>query len=215
MLIILSERNKLKKITYSLNFGFIGSNKSADDFGKRIFLEYLKKISIKSKLTETFNIKDEAPELLIIFKEIPIKIRIFSAENFDYFIYNLEKIQKIDVIILIFNIFDTNSIKSLTKDSFEEFKDYFSFRNGISVLAGINLEADNNPEKNRISNAQLIEKAKELDVIYGYEITVGKEENFEFFDRILDDFIFKFQYSSPELFDLAKIYGKELMEKSQ
>jgi len=204
----------LKKITFSLNFGLIGSNKYADDFGKKIVMESLKKITIKSKLPKNSEITKQGPELLIIFKEIPIRIRIFLAENFNDFIYNNQEIINFDVIILIFNIFDSNSINSLKKDSFEEFKDYFSFKNGITVLAGVNFEADNVDEKIRINSAQIIEKAKELDVIYGYEITADKEENFEFFSLILSDFIFKFQYSSPELFDLAKLYGKELIEKS-
>lgn len=204
----------MKKITFSLNFGLIGSNKYADDFGKKIVMESLKKITIKSKLPKNSEITKQGPELLIIFKEIPIRIRIFLAENFNDFIYNNQEIINFDVIILIFNIFDSNSINSLKKDSFEEFKDYFSFKNGITVLAGVNFEADNVDEKIRINSAQIIEKAKELDVIYGYEITADKEENFEFFSLILSDFIFKFQYSSPELFDLAKLYGKELIEKS-
>jgi len=204
----------LKKITFSLNFGLIGSNKYADDFGKKIVMESLKKITIKSKLPKNSEITKQGPELLIIFKEIPIRIRIFLAENFNDFIYNNQEIINFDVIILIFNIFDSNSINSLKKDSFEEFKDYFSFKNGITVLAGVNFEADNVDEKIRINSAQIIEKAKELDVIYGYEITADKEENFEFFSLILSDFIFKFQYSSPELFDLAKLYGEELIEKS-
>jgi len=204
----------LRKITYTLNFGLIGTNKSADDFGNKIFLKYLKKFIVKNQPSENFNLIEGTPELLIIFKEIPIKIRIYTAENFNDIIYNQDKIKNLDVIIILLDIFDSSSINSLEKGSFEEFKDYFSFRNGISVLAGINLEPDKSPEKIRISSAQLIEKAKDLDVIYGYELTAEKEENSEFFNRILGDFIFKFQYSSPELFDLAKLYGKELMEKS-
>ena len=178
-------------------------------------MESLKKITIKSKLTKNTEITKEGPELLIIFKEIPIRIRIFLAEHFNDFIYNNQEIINFDVIILIFNLFDSNSINSLNKDSFEEFKDFFSFKNGITVLAGVNFEGDNNNQKIRINSTQLIEKAKELDVIYGYEITAEMEENFEFFSLILSHFVFKFQYSSPELFDLAKLYGKELIEKSQ
>ncbi len=205
----------MKKITYTLNFGLIGSNNSAKEFRKKIFLEYLKELAIKSNLSENINNQEDVTEFLIIFKEIPIKIKIFIAENFNEIIYNYEKIKIIDVVILILKISDRNSISSFNKDSFKEFKDYFSFRNGISILTGINLEGDIISESSRISRSLLIEKAKELDVIYGYEITADKEENSAFFDRILGDFIFKFQYSSPELFDLAKLYGKELMEKSQ
>ncbi|MFX1337567.1 MAG: hypothetical protein ACFFDK_03055 [Promethearchaeota archaeon] len=204
----------MKKIAFSLNVGLIGSNKYANVFGKKVFIESLKKITIKSKLPNDSKITKVGPELLIIFKEIPIKLRVFFAENFNDFIYDYEKIKNFDVIILLINMRDSSSLNSLDKDSFEEFKDYFSFKNGISILAGMNFTEDSNTEKIRINRDQLIEKAKELDVIYGYEITADKEENFKFFNRILSDFIFKFQYSSPELFDLAKLYGKELIEKS-
>jgi hypothetical protein len=204
----------LKKITYTLNFGLIGSNSSAIDFGKKIFFEYLKRIAIKSNLTENYNINEGILEFLIIFREIPIKIRIFLADSFNDIIYNYERIRTIDILILLLNIFDLNSINSLTRDSFEEFKNYFSFRNGVSVLAGINMEGENSSENSRISRSQLTEKAKELDVLYGYELSINEKENSEFFNHILSDFIFKFQYSSPELFDLAKLYGKELMGKS-
>lgn len=204
----------MKKITYSLNFGIIGSKKSAIDFGKKIFLEYFKKITVKGELPEDFNINEGDPALLIIFKEIPIRIRIFTAESFNDIINNYERIRNIDVLILLLNIFELDSINSLKRESFEEFKDYFSFRNGVSILTGINMEGDNSSEDTRISRSQLTEKAKELDVLYGYELTMNEKENSEFFAHILSDFIFRFQYSSPELFDLAKLYGNELMEKS-
>jgi hypothetical protein len=198
-----------------LNFGLIGSNKSADDFKKNVVLGYLKNYTINGKQPENSYLEEGASEFLIIFKEIPIKVRIFTGENFNNFIYNHDKIKNLDVIILILDIFDLSSSELLEKDSFEEFKDYFAFRNGISVLVGFNSEADNNLDKTYITTDQIIEKAKKLNVIYGYEITAGKEENLEFFDRIFEDFIFKFQYSSPELFDLANLYGKELKEESQ
>ncbi len=203
----------MKKITYSLNFGLIGSNKSANDFGKKIFLEYFKKIIVKGELPENFYLNEGNPAFLIIFKEIPIRIRIFTAKSFNEIIFNYDRIRSIDVLIILIDIFELNSINSLDRETFEEFKDYFSFRNGISILTGINVGGEVSSEATRISRSQLTEKAKELDVLYGYELSINEKENSEFFNHILSDFIFRFQYSSPELFDLAKLYGKEL-EKS-
>jgi len=205
----------LKKITYSINFAFIGSNTSSNELEKEIFIEYLKKIAIENNVKEINNIHESPLEFLIIFREIPIKIRVFLYKSFENFKFNNEKITNIDVIVFIFNIFDSNSMNSFNNESFEELKKNLTIKNRISVLAGIDLEKNNYAERDRISRNQMIEKSKELDVLYTYEIKNDNEDISQFFEKILDDFILKFYYSSPELFDLAKLYGKELLEKSQ
>lgn len=205
----------MKKITYSINFAFIGSNTSSNELEKEIFIEYLKKIAIENNVKEINNIHESPLEFLIIFREIPIKIRVFLYKSFENFKFNNEKITNIDVIVFIFNIFDSNSMNSFNNESFEELKKNLTIKNRISVLAGIDLEKNNYAERDRISRNQMIEKSKELDVLYTYEIKNDNEDISQFFEKILDDFILKFYYSSPELFDLAKLYGKELLEKSQ
>ena len=205
----------MKKITYTINFAFISSNTSSNELEKEIFIEYLKKMAIENNVREKNNIKESPLEFLIIFREIPIKIRLFLYKSFENIKFNNEKITNIDVIVFIFNILDFNSLQSFNLESFEEFKKNISFTSRISVLAGIDLEKNNYAESDRISRNQMIEKSKELDVLYTYEIRKNEEDISQFFEKILDDFVLKFYYSSPELFDLAKLYGKELLEKSQ
>ena len=205
----------MKKITYTINFAFIGSNTSSNELEKEIFIEYLKKMAIENNVREKNNINESPLEFLIIFREIPIKIRLFLYKSFENIKFNNEKITNIDVIVFIFNILDFNSLQSFNLESFEEFKKNISFTSRISVLAGIDLEKNNYAESDRISRNQMIEKSKELDVLYTYEIRKNEEDISQFFEKILDDFVLKFYYSSPELFDLAKLYGKELLEKSQ
>ena len=205
----------MKKITYTINFAFISSNTSSNELEKEIFIEYLKKMAIENNVREKNNINESPLEFLIIFREIPIKIRLFLYKSFENIKFNNEKITNIDVIVFIFNILDFNSLQSFNLESFEEFKKNISFTSRISVLAGIDLEKNNYAESDRISRNQMIEKSKELDVLYTYEIRKNEEDISQFFEKILDDFVLKFYYSSPELFDLAKLYGKELLEKSQ
>ena len=205
----------MKKITYTINFAFISSNTSSNELGKEIFIEYLKKMAIENNVREKNNINESPLEFLIIFREIPIKIRLFLYKSFENIKFINEKITNIDVIVFIFNILDFNSLQSFNLESFEEFKKNISFTSRISVLAGIDLEKNNYAKSDRISRNQMIEKSKELDVLYTYEIRKNEEDISQFFEKILDDFVLKFYYSSPELFDLAKLYGKELLEKSQ
>ena len=205
----------MKKIIYTINFAFIGSNTTSNELENEIFIEYLKKIAIENNIKDKNNINESPLEFLIIFREIPIKIRLFLYKSLEHIRFNNEKITNIDVVVFIFNIFDLNSISSFNNESLEVLKKDLSITSRISVLAGIDLENNNNVDKNRISRNEMIEKSKDLDVLYTYEIKKDDRDISQFFEKILDDFVLKFYYSSPELFDLAKLYGKELLEKSQ
>ena len=204
----------MKKITYTVNFVFISSNESSNDLEKEIFIKYLKNAAIESNMEEISNSNEDPLEFLIIYKEIPIKIRVYSSNSYNNIRNQYTKIPIIDVLVIIFNILNLDLINSLNIQFFEEFKNAFSFTNGISVLAGVNLEEDTSNEKIHISRGNVIKKAKELEILYAYEITNNEEDVSQFFEKILNDFILKFHYSSPELFELAKLYGKELLERS-
>ncbi|TFG15996.1 MAG: hypothetical protein EU535_00110 [Promethearchaeota archaeon] len=204
----------MRKITYTVNFAFISSNESSNDLEKEIFIKYLKKIAIESNLGEISNSNEDPLEFLIIFKEIPIRIRVYSSNSFNNIRDQYAKIPNIDVVVIVFNILNLDLINSLNTQFFEELISEFSFTNGISVLAGVNLEDDTSNEKVHISRESIIKKAKEFEVLYTYEIRKNEEDISQLFEKILNDFILKFHYSSPELFELAKLYGKELLERS-
>jgi hypothetical protein len=199
----------LKKISYTLNLGLVGSYKSGEDSGKGIFIDFLKDKAVEYNL-------DDYHEFLIIFNQIPIRMKIFPVEDFNELILNYDKIKKLDIIVLTLNMHEFNSINEYEKQSFEEFEKYYKFR-GSSILVGIDVEKiyRSTSKNSRISYFNLIKKAKELNILYCFEIQNKNRDLSELYNKVLDDFIFKFQFSSPELFNQAKSYGKELSIKKK
>ncbi|MFX1411047.1 MAG: hypothetical protein ACFFA6_11895 [Promethearchaeota archaeon] len=195
----------MKKISYSLRIGLIGNNNS----GKEFLLNYLEDIAIEKYLS------DEKFEVLLIHKKIPFKIKVFSAENFRNVILEQSvKFSKLDILVMVLNLNDLNSIKEYKKEIFEEFRHFFLFQ-GLSIIIGmdvIQMIEGSSSNSLRISRFNLIKKAKELNLLYCFEIYNKERDISNVYNKILDDFIFKFQYSTPELFEQAKIYGKELIK---
>jgi len=206
----------LKKISYSLHLGIVGSKNSENGSGREIFLDYLKNKTIDDKISRTNENDKNLFNYFIVYKQIPIKIKVFLAESLNEFIFNHEKIKKLDVLILALNLYDLNSITEFTKESFDQFKDIFSFW-GLSFLVGIDVnQIFRKPileHSTRINNIDLINKAKQLDLLYCYEINVKDKDLIDFYNNIFNNFLVKFQISSPELFDQAKSYGKDLIKQ--
>ncbi len=196
----------MRKITYSLRIGLIGSLNS----GKEIFINFLK----KRENNNSFLIKNhkdfaEYIEFFIIFKGIPIKIKLSSAIDLSQALHNFKGIENFDVLIFTINMHDYNSIKEFNKENIEEFyrNSYF---HGISILTGV--ETDFSPIYQKYE-LELVNKAKELKTLYCFKVKKEIQDLLEVFNKILEDFIFKIQYSNPEIFEQAKIYGEELLKK--
>lgn len=193
----------MKKVSYSLRIGIIGNLEHI----KEIFLDNLNKIAINSNFSDGFY------ECLIIFKQIPIMIKLFITENLEAIIKNFENIQKLDIIILTLNLYDKNSLNTINKYLVEEFNKTFLFQ-GLSVLVGMDIEQliNNSPSKSfKISRFKLEKTTKDLNLIYCFEVfNRGRDIN-EIYNILFNDFILRFQYSSPELFEKAKEYGKWLI----
>ena len=195
----------MKKISYSLRIGIVGSK----DTKKEIFLDNIKETAIESKSFEAYF------EFFLVFKQIPIKIKIFLAEDIDQLIYNYNRIKKLDVLILAMNLNESNSVHDYNEESMNEFNEIFSFQ-GISILVGMDIsQIFKTPPLNnlRISRYNLKKKTKELDLIYCFEIYNKAEDITEIYNKILDDFIFRFQYSNPELYAQAQKYGIALLKE--
>ncbi len=183
--------------------GIIGNIESI----KEIFLENLNKLAIESTLS------DDIFEFLIVFKQVPIKIRVFLEKNLENLINNFERIEKLDVIILTLNLYDKRSLRDVNKNVVDEFNDIFLFQ-GLSVLVGMDIEHifNRSPSKKfKISRFQLEKTTKDLDLIYCFEIFNKSKDVNEIYSTLFNDFILRFQYSSPELFESAKDYGKRLV----
>ncbi|MFX0083297.1 MAG: hypothetical protein ACFE94_16245 [Candidatus Hodarchaeota archaeon] len=196
----------MKKISYNLRIGIVGNK----DYNKEIFLDNLRDFAIDTKISEEFS------ECFIIFKGIPIKLKIFLAINLEEVINNYDKIEKLDVIILTLDLFDTKSIYQYYKNMIEEFNEIFYFQ-GISILVGIDISHIFERKVSnivRVSRYSLEDMTKYLNIIYCYEIYNKKGDVRKIYRKIFDDFIFRFRYSSQGLFEKARLYGETLISES-
>ena len=196
----------MKKIRYSLRIGIVGNI----DYTKEIFLDDIMRFALNVNSSESYS------DFLIVSKDIPIKIKVFLVENLEELIYKFNEIEKLDVIIITVNLFDLKSINQYSKEIFEEFNETYYFQ-GISILVGVDTEHifKKQPSKNlRISRHNLEEITRHLNLIYCYEIYNKNEDTIEIYRRIFNDFIFRFRYSSPELFEQAQLYGKSLLKEN-
>jgi hypothetical protein len=194
----------LKKISYSLRIGVVGDI----HYNTEVFLDSLKKLAIESSISK------EIKEFFVIHKDIPIKIKLFLTQDIDELIYNYSKIENLDVVILTINLFGSKSLYQYYKNLIEEFNETYYFQ-GISILVGVDIEQIFNkkrPKKYRISRFSLEDLAKYLNLIYCYEIHNKSQDVIEIYNKIFNDFLFRFRYSNPEVFEQTRIYGKNLVK---
>ncbi len=195
----------MKKISYSLRIGIVGNV----DYNTEIFLGHIKRFAINPSSSETYS------DFLIVVEDIPIKIKVFLVQNLEELINNFSNIEKLDVVILTVNLFDSKSIYQNYKNVFEEFNETYYFQ-GISILVGVDIERifKKEPSKNlRISRFNLEEITRYLNLIYCYEIYNKNEDIIKIYQKIFNDFMFRFRYSNPGIFEQAKVYGKSLMKE--
>jgi hypothetical protein len=195
----------LKKISYSLRIGIVGNK----DYTSVIFLDEIKQFAINNSSSESYS------DFLVAVEDIPIKIRVYFVQNLEELITDFNEIEKLDVIILTVNLFDPKSIYQYSKDIVEEFNEIYYFQ-GVSILVGLDTEHlfKKQASKNlRISRYHLEEITRYLNLIYCYEIYNKNEDIIEIYKKIFNDFIFRFRYSNPELFEQAQLYGKSLVKE--
>ena len=187
-----------------MRVGIIGNK----GYNSEIFLEGIKSIAIESRFSEVFS------ERLIVFKQIPIKLKIILTESIEELIYRFDEIEKIDIIILTMNLFDEKSIYQYFKNTIEEFNETYYFQ-GISILAGIDFDQvfKRDSKKHKVSRYSLEDMARHLNLIYCYEIINKTKDVIKIYNKVCDDFLFRFDYSNPELFEQAKVYGAMLLKE--
>ena len=188
-----------------MRIGIVGNK----DYNKEIFLGGILQFAINITSSESYS------DFLVVVEDIPIKIKVFMVQNLEELITNFNKIEKLDVIILTVNLFDPKSIYQYYKDILEEFNEIYYFQ-GVSILIGVDTEhifKKQLSKNQRISRYSLEEITKYLNLIYCYEIYNKNEDIIEIYKKIFNDFIFRFRYSSPELFEQAQLYGKSLVKE--
>lgn len=172
-----------------------------------IFYESLKKMAVETKSSK------DSFGFLIVFRQIPIKIKLFITESLESIIELSEKIEKLDIIILTLDLFDKNSLNTVKKQLLEEFNETYLFQ-GLSVLVGMDVEQLFNKapsKKFKISRFKLEKITQDLNLIYCFEIFNKDTDIDEIYNTLFNDFMLRFQYSNPELFENAREYGKKLL----
>jgi len=192
----------LKEFSYSINLGLVGT----EDSKKRIFLDYLKEIALK------FASEALIWKFFILFNNIPIKLKAILAESFEDLISKKIPIKRFDAIIIAANIYNDKSINNINIENYTKFSQNFMF-NGISVLAGIDpflILKKKTPNEKRTNEFSLIQKTRELELLYCFKIQNLQRDVKDVFDKILNDIHFKLEFLNPELFERAKAYGRTL-----
>lgn len=192
----------MKKVYFTLHLGIIGE----EDSGKEVFLTYLDKNNINPTIREK-------NEYYLIYNGVPLKIKVYLARNFKELMEVNKNFKNLDIILITLNLYNIPSFVNFNFDDFNNFSIKFDFR-GISILSLIDTHLTKNYNRSnilRIDRYSVIEKVKEYDIIYCFEIQNDTTDIMELFNKVFDEFIFKFQLSNPELFERLKEYGKNLL----
>ncbi|MFX1356403.1 MAG: hypothetical protein ACFFA8_03885 [Promethearchaeota archaeon] len=196
------ERIFLKKVYFTLHLGIIGE----EDSGKEVFITYLNKNNIYPTISEK-------NEYYLIHNRVPLKIKVYLATNFKELMEVNKSFKNLDIILITLNLYNIPSFVNFNFEDFNDFSIKFDFR-GISILSLIDTHLTKNYNRSnilRIDRYSVIEKVKEYDIIYFFEIQNDTTDIMELFNKVFDEFIFKFQLSNPELFERLKEYGKNLL----
>lgn len=192
----------MKKVYFTLHLGIIGE----EDSGKEVFITYLNKNNIYPTISEK-------NEYYLIHNRVPLKIKVYLATNFKELMEVNKSFKNLDIILITLNLYNIPSFVNFNFEDFNDFSIKFDFR-GISILSLIDTHLTKNYNRSnilRIDRYSVIEKVKEYDIIYFFEIQNDTTDIMELFNKVFDEFIFKFQLSNPELFERLKEYGKNLL----
>ena len=192
----------MKEFSYTINLGLVGT----EDSKKKIFLDYLKQIALK------FDSKDLIWKFFFLFEGIPIKLKAILAESFEDLISKKIPFKRFDAIMIAANIYNDKSINNINIENYTKFSQRFLF-DGISVLFGIDtflILKKKPPNERRINEFSLIQKTRELELLYCFKIQNLQRDVKDVFDKILNDIYFKLEFLNPELFERAKVYGRIL-----
>lgn len=192
----------MKKVYFTLHLGIIGE----EDSGKEVFITYLNKNSINPTIPEK-------SEYYLIHNRVPLKIKIYLANDIKELIEDKENIKRLDIIIVTLNLYNVSSFTNFNFDEFNDLCIKFDFK-GISILALMDTHLTKKFNRSnilRIDRYSVVEKVKKYNIIYCFEIQNDTTDIMELFHKVFNEFIFKFQLSNPELFERLINYGKFLL----
>lgn len=186
-----------------MNIGVVGSRNS----GKETLGEMLRSSALEYKKEEKFQ------EFRLLYENIIFKLRLFFSSSFEVLEQSLSGRQRLDGLIVMTNIYDRSFLESSLREKIENLKSLIEFDN-YKVLVAIEEQF---AERFKIRDKELIQKAKDLDFIYYFKLNAPtkKKDVMEIFHKILSDFLLKFKYSNPEMYELAIKFGMSLKKKGK
>ena len=191
----------MKDIVFSINLGLIGT----EDSRLEIFTDYLKELAINYKS------ENLVYEFFLKFENIPIKLRIAIADNFDDLIHRNKQFSHFDAILVAVNLYNINSISNYNLMDYVYFKNYYIF-NGFSALVGVDtflIQEKKVPNKKDITEFNLIQKTQELEFLYCFKIQDRKRDLTDLFNKMLSYINLKLKFLNPDLFNRVKSSGEE------
>ncbi|MFO8018095.1 MAG: hypothetical protein R6U96_05625 [Promethearchaeia archaeon] len=194
----------MKKIVYNLNLAIVGSLNSR----KKRLLDVLESVVLEQREKRNFR------EFQILYHHIMFKLKIFTSASFKELKKKISDVQRLDGLMIVINVYERKFFNSSLDKKIESLKGTIEFENYKILVAS---EQQAFAERYKIRENELIQKAKDLDFIYCFKID-NQTDNGDIlgiFHKILEDSILKFENSNPELFELAKIYGKHVEEKEE
>ena len=192
--VLLIGSNYEKSIQFLHTYGFKLTEGELDYGDTKNFLEYEKSLR---------------------YNNIPLIIKIWIINTFSNMLEMYDIIQKINSLLLIFDIHDIDSFKFLKKEDFNKIINVFEFSESI-IMIGINY---GNSTGIQIDREQIIKKSLDLNILYCFEADLKNYDDLnEIFKKIIKDYVFKIQLTSPDLFEKVKTYEnlvdfEELEEK--
>ncbi len=173
--ILLISSNYLKSAQFLRAYDFKLIERTHINEGMREFLEYEKSLT---------------------YKEFPIKLRIWTIDNFTVISEIKKVIHDINALFLLFDLNDKNSLEFLQKEDLEKVLNIFEFSESI-ILIGINYD---NTFITQIDRKEIIKKSLDLNVLYCFNVNLKNIEDLdEIFDKLIEDHILKIEFTSAEL----------------
>ena len=191
----------MKKIVYSLNLGVIGLK----DYIKTFINNIIKNNSNHNTIT----IEKNQINFSLMFKDVLFKIKIHLFEKIKHLLNDKNLTQDLDSILFLININKLKNIRKYKRKSIQKIN-HIQIKKGNHILIGVN------QDKIEINNEiieKMIERSKILNMLYCFLIEDENKDIGSIFETILDDYVFNFKYSKPDLYELAQLYSKEIQKK--
>ena len=202
----------LKKIVYSLSFGIIGLK----DYTKKLIKNLIKIDTEGFDSDKSLRTKNDFFKFSLMFKDVLFKIEILLFNKIKNLLNsnnnnNNNLPHKLDTILLMINVNKLKNIKKYKRKHIQKINQLLP-KKGTYVLIGVN------QENTKISDEiveKLIERSKKLNILYCFLLEDEEKDMKNIFRKLLEDYVFNFKYSKPELFELAKNYSKEIQKNQE